>query len=43
LSLVYGIISDHGGTVEAITNPDQGITVVVEIPLRPAEAASLES
>ncbi len=40
LSLVYGIISDHGGTVEAITNHDQGITVVVEIPIQPAATIS---
>ena len=42
LSLVYGIVSDHGGTVEAVSNRDQGITVIVEIPLQPAVAANRE-
>jgi len=34
LSLVYGIVSDHGGTVEAIRNNAPGTTIVVELPIQ---------
>lgn len=35
LSLVYGIVADHGGTVEASHNGDLGTMVVVELPIQP--------
>ncbi len=38
LSLVYGIVYDHGGTLEVISNQDQGTRVIVELPLSPAPA-----
>jgi len=38
LSLVYGIVSDHGGTVQAATNEECGTTVIVELPVPTAGA-----
>lgn len=34
LSLVYGIINNHGGTVKALNNSDGGATFIIEMPVR---------
>ncbi|HEY4313621.1 MAG TPA: ATP-binding protein [Pirellulales bacterium] len=39
LSLVYGIVYDHGGTLEVISKQDQGTKVIVELPLSPTSTA----
>jgi signal transduction histidine kinase len=36
LSIVYGIISDHAGTISVISSPPEGATFRVELPMAPA-------
>ena len=43
LSLVYGIVADHGGTVRAENNRDHGITVVIELPVAATGSDRLQS
>jgi signal transduction histidine kinase len=33
LSLVYGIVENHGGRIKADSKPDQGATFVIELPV----------
>jgi len=40
LSISYGIVKDHGGTIEALAAPGGGTRFVVRLPLRPAAKAS---
>ena len=35
LSLVYGIIENHGGQIKAESKPGQGATFIIELPLMP--------
>jgi histidine kinase len=35
LSIVYGIISDHAGTISVISSPPDGATFKVELPMAP--------
>ena len=32
LSIAYGIITDHGGTIEISNNPVQGASVILQLP-----------
>ena len=38
LSLCYGIVREHGGTIAALSEPGQGATFVIELPVAPEEA-----
>jgi two-component system, NtrC family, sensor kinase len=40
LSLCYGIIQEHGGRISARSDPGQGATFAIELPVAPAGAAS---
>ncbi len=40
LSLCYGIVREHGGTITALSEPGQGATFAIELPVAP-EAAQL--
>jgi signal transduction histidine kinase len=33
LSIVYGIIQDHNGTIEVTSEPDEGTTFVITLPM----------
>jgi PAS domain S-box-containing protein len=35
LSLVYGIVENHGGRIKAFSEPGQGARFVIELPLKP--------
>ena len=35
LSLVYGIVENHGGRIKALSEPGQGATFVVDLPITP--------
>jgi two-component system, NtrC family, sensor kinase len=35
LSLVYGIVENHGGRIKAFSEPGQGATFVIELPITP--------
>jgi PAS domain S-box-containing protein len=43
LSITYGIIQDHGGTIEVESEPGQGTCFTIRLPLRPATAATREA
>jgi len=38
LAISYGIIERHGGTIEVSSQPGQGATFVVELPVHPSAA-----
>jgi two-component system NtrC family sensor kinase len=40
LAISYGIVERHGGTVEVSSQPGQGATFVVKLPVHPEEAES---
>jgi signal transduction histidine kinase len=35
LSLVYGIVENHGGQIKALSEPGQGAVFVIELPVAP--------
>jgi signal transduction histidine kinase len=35
LSLVYGIVENHGGQIKAFSEPGQGAAFVIELPVTP--------
>jgi signal transduction histidine kinase len=35
LSLVYGIVENHGGRIKAFSEPEQGARFVIELPITP--------
>jgi two-component system NtrC family sensor kinase len=39
LSVVYGIVQRHGGRIEVQSEPGQGTTFVIHLPVKPAPAA----
>ncbi len=43
LSLCYGIIQEHGGTIQAISPPGQGATFLIELPAAQNPAAASET
>ncbi len=40
LSISYGIVKDHGGTIEALAAPGGGTRFVIRLPLRPAHGST---
>ena len=40
LSISYGIVQDHGGTIEVDSSPDKGSCFSVRLPLRPPTRAA---
>ncbi len=38
LSLCYGVVRDHGGEIDVTSQPGQGTTVRIELPLQPSPA-----
>ena len=43
LSISYGIVQDHGGTIDVDSTPGTGTTFVVHLPLRPPPKPARES
>ncbi len=43
LSLVYGIVENHGGRIKALSEPGRGTTFVIELPFQPKADAGGES
>ena len=43
LSLVYGIIENHGGTIKAVSNLSEGTTFTIELPITKYEGPKDES
>ena len=43
LSLVYGIIENHGGTIKAVSNLSAGTTFTIELPITKNEGTKNES
>jgi two-component system NtrC family sensor kinase len=43
LSVCYGIIERHDGTIEVSSTPGRGSTFIIELPLHPGEKSSEES
>src|SRR5881227_1344029 len=41
LSLCYGIIKEHGGSITVASQPGQGATFVIELPLTPNPPSGL--
>src|SRR5207302_8237006 len=37
LSITYGIIKEHGGTISVVSPPGEGATFLIHLPLAPAE------
>ncbi|OYP38408.1 ATP-binding protein [Rhodopirellula sp. MGV] len=42
LSLAYGIIKQHGGEIECVSQPDAGTTFTIELPVEDIRAKSLD-
>jgi signal transduction histidine kinase len=42
LSLCYGIVTEHGGTITPYSNPGEGATFVIELPVSNAAASKIE-
>ena len=43
LSLVYGIVENHGGQIKAESKPGQGATFIIELPLMPKTEGGSDS
>ncbi len=43
LSLVYGIVENHGGRIKALSEPGRGTTFVIELPFQPKADTGGES
>ncbi len=43
LSLVYGIVENHGGQIKAESEPGQGATFIIELPLMPKTEGGSDS
>jgi len=43
LSLVYGIIQNHGGTIRATSKINHGATFIIELPITPSGSKGAES
>lgn len=41
LSLSYGIIHEHGGSITAVSRPEGGATFLIELPLAPPESGDV--
>lgn len=39
MSIAYGIVRGHGGRMEVRSQPDQGATVTIDLPIAPASIA----
>src|SRR5256885_12694863 len=37
LSITYGIIKEHGGTISVVSPPGEGATFLIHLPLAPAD------
>ena len=42
LSLVYGIVQNHGGSIKAISKVHEGTTFLIELPMTPHERSGAD-